>query len=99
MKKFIIDEKFVDLKVRGLKIVDLDQTSKTQFVEGEFLVATEQGLLSFNRFIKYLASKGKMIVFTRLHVSGDKHAKISEDIECGMSGIMALSALFKEGYF
>ena len=99
MKNFIIKEKFVDLKVRGLKIVDLDQASKTQFVEGEFLAATEMGLISFNRFIKFLASKGKMIVFTRLHVSGDKHAKPCEDIECGFPGTTAISSLFREGYF
>ena len=99
MNQFIIKEKFVDLKVRGLKIADIDQTSKVQFVEGEFLAASETGLLSFNRFIKYLASKGKMIIFTRLHLSGDKHLKPCEDIECGMAGVMGIAALFREGYF
>ncbi len=47
MNKFIQQEKFNDLKVRGLKIIDLDQTSKMQFVEGEFLCSTEGGLQSF----------------------------------------------------
>ena len=40
-----------------------------------------------------------MVVFTRLHISGDKHLKPGDDIECAISGIQAIASLFREGYF
>ena len=40
-----------------------------------------------------------MIIFTRLHLGGDKHLKPCEDISCGMPGIQAVASLFSEGYF
>ena len=40
-----------------------------------------------------------MIVFTRLHISGDKHLKPCEDIDCGSTGTTAIASLFREGYF
>ena len=67
-------------------MLDLDTTSNTQFVEAEFLCASEKGLVFFGMFLQRLASKGKKIVFTRLHLSGDKHLKHSEDIHLGPEG-------------
>ena len=49
--------------------------------------------------MKYLASKGKMIVFTRLHIGGDRMLKPTGDIEVGSEGTQAISSLFLEGYF
>ena len=68
-------------------------------MQGEFLAASEIGLVSFNRFIKYLAQKGKMVNFTTLHLSGDKHLKPYEDIDIGLPGIQSVASLFREGYF
>ncbi len=93
----MIKEKFTDLKVRGLKINTIDKVSKMQFVDAEFLAATEAGLVSFNRFMKYLATKGQMIVFTRLHIAGDKLLKPTGDIEVGSEGTQAIATLFIEG--
>ncbi len=87
MQQFILKEKFEDLKVRGLKIVDFDQASNMQFVEGEFLCASEKSLESFLRFMKYLSEKGKKIIFTRLHLTGDKHLKPCDDIPVSHEGI------------
>ena len=66
-------EKYEDLGVFSIKIIDTDPVAKLQFVEAQFLILTEKGLLSFNRFIKNIVSMGPMIVFSKLHIMGDKH--------------------------
>ena len=87
------------MSVRGLKVNEIDHISQMQFVDAEFLVETEEGMLSFNSFIRHLASKGgKMIVFTRIHLSGNKMVKPTGDIDVGYPGIQALVSLFQEGY-
>ena len=94
-----MSEKFIDLRVRGIKINDTDKVSKLQFVDAEFLVMSQTGLLSFNKFIKYLASMGQMIVFSRLHIGGDKIQKPTGDIDIGSEGVQAVASLFQEGFF
>ena len=59
-----------------------------------FLIMSETGLLSFNKFIKYLASMGQMIVFSRLHIGGDKIQKPTGDIDIGSEGVQAVASLF-----
>ena len=81
-----------------MKVKDLDAISKIQFVDAEFLVESQDGMLSFNKFIKHLASKGNMIVFTRLHLGGNKMLKPTGDIDIGYEGIQAIATLFLEGF-
>ena len=94
MNAFIIKEKYTDLRLRGIKINDLDSQSKTHFVEAEFLCATEEALKSFGKFVSHLHDKGHKLVFTRLHLTGDKHLKPCEDINVGFEGAMAVANLF-----
>ena len=94
MNAFIIKEKYQDLRLRGIKIIDSDTVSKTQFVEAEFLCSTEQALLSFGKFVSHLHDKDHKLVFTRLHLSGDKHLKPCEVINVGYEGCMAVTKLF-----
>ena len=51
IQKFIAKQGYKDLRLRGLKLVELDQTTRTQFVEAEFLIVTQDGLLSFGQFL------------------------------------------------
>ncbi len=95
MSKFIAKENYQDLKVRGLKIADSDAQSNLQFVEGEFLCASEQGILSFAKFLQHL--QNKKVIFIRLHLSGDKHLKPCDDINVSHEGCMAVANLFYSG--
>ena len=40
-----------------------------------------------------------MIVFSRLHIAGDKIQKPTGDIDIGSEGVQAVASLFQEGYF
>ena len=97
MSKFISEQKYVDLRLRGLKLADVDTSSQTNFVEVEFLCATEHALESFGRFLTHLQMKGHKVVFTKLHLCGDKHLKPCEDIPVGAVGCAAIGGLFQTG--
>ena len=85
------------MRLRGLKLVDLDETSKIQFVEAEFLCASQQALLCFGKFLHYLHGKSQKVAFTRVHLCGDKHLKPCEDIVINLEGCIAISELFRSG--
>ena len=95
----MLKEKFTDLRIHTIKINDTDQVAKLQFVDAQFLIFSETGLTSFNRFIKNMASMKQMIVFSKLHIMGDKLLKPTSDIEIASEGVQAISSLFYEGFF
>ncbi len=46
-----------------------------------------------------MASMKQMIVFSKLHIMGDKLLKPTSDIEIASEGVQAISSLFYEGFF
>ena len=68
-------DKVTEMRIRGLKVSDFDETTKLLFAEAEFLCSSEQGLLNLCGFLQKIIPKWNLS-FTKLHIAGDKHEKI-----------------------
>lgn len=67
------------MRLRGLKITLIDETTKLSFVEAEFLCDSEEGLINVCKFLEYNSGYHK-VCFVKLHISGDKHTKIGNKL-------------------
>ncbi|CDW76256.1 UNKNOWN [Stylonychia lemnae] len=109
IQKFIVQENYAELRVRGLKLVLKDDSSQAQYVEAEFLCESEQGLLNLCKFLEFVNNSHK-ILFVKIHISGDKHVKhsntyiylpeqLGSDIQVLGDGTTAVAKLFFNGVF
>ena len=78
-------------------MVELDQTTRTQFVEAEFLIVAQDGLLSFGQFLHSIQGHAQKIAFTRVHLCGDKLLRPCDDIMVNYDGCAAVAKLFASG--
>ena len=66
-------------------------------MEAEFLILSQEGLLSFGKFLHIIQGHAHKIAFTRVHLCGDKLLKPCEDIPVGYEGCAAVAQLFSTG--
>eukprot|EP00347_Sterkiella_histriomuscorum_P019763 403340383 len=86
------------MRVRGLKVALVDDSSKTQYVEAEFLCESEAGVQNCCKFLEY-ATNNFQVQFIKLHISGDKHTKYGTDIKLNQPANQAVAELFQKGIF